>query len=243
MRGTAGVDLLAYVRAVPLLVRNPQLVLAPLLAAVAQVLLLMLVPADGGALGYFGASIVSLVAQLIGAFGFAVAIIGADHAWRRGRAPFEDAYTDARRRAVDIFIAAIGYAFLVAIAGMVGTTFGGPGAIVLTIAAAVLCIFMLPAAAIGGIPGGATLQVSAERVRAAPVAAILVAIVYFLGTTYMPPVLIAALEPLRFGSSILSSGPVSSLAVAIFKAIATAYVALVLAKTYEDASFSRFRRF
>ncbi len=243
MNGLGKVDLLAYVRAIGLLVRNPQIALAPLLAAVAQVLLFMVVPADGGVLGVIGTSVVSIASQLIVSFGLAVAIIAADDAWRRGRAPFEDAYEGAMRRAGDIVTAAIGYSFLVYIAGLVGGTFGGPGALVLTAAATVLCIFMLPAAAIGGIPGGATLQVSAERVRNAPLSAALVAIVFFSTIAFVPTLIVMALEPLRFSASIFSSGPVSSIVVAAFRAVAWAYVALVLAKAYNDASYGRFPRY
>jgi hypothetical protein len=100
---------------------------------------------------------------------------------------------------------------------------------------------MLPAATIGGIPGGATLTVSVERVRAAPVAAVLVAVVYFFSIAQGPALIIMALEPLRFSSSILDSGVVSSLIVALAKAVVWAYVALVLTKAYNDASYGRFR--
>ncbi|MBD5635226.1 MAG: hypothetical protein IAI49_12185, partial [Candidatus Eremiobacteraeota bacterium] len=182
LRSLPKVDLLAYVKALGLLVRNPQICLGPLLAAVANVLLFSLVPADGGFIGYADTSIVSIVAFLIDAAGLALAIVAADGAWRYGRAPLATAFDDARRRAGDIFIAAIGFSFLVSVAGLVGGTFGGPGSIVLTVAAFVLCIYMLPAAAIGGIPGGASLQVSAERVRNSPIGAILIAVVFFAGT-------------------------------------------------------------
>ncbi len=113
----------------------------------------------------------------------------------------------------------------------------------LTAAVTVLCIFMLPAAAIGGIPGGATLQVSAERVRNAPVSALLVAVMYFVTIAIVPTLVIEALEPLRFSTSIFSSGPVSSIVAAIVKSIMWAYVALVLAKAYDDASYGRFPRY
>jgi hypothetical protein len=242
VNGLGKVDLLAYVRAIPLLVRNPQIALAPLLAALAQVLLFMIVPMDGGFFGQANQGLAQIVAQLIASFGLAVAIIAADDAWRRGRAPFDDAYEQARRKAGDIIVAAIGYSFILSIAGLVGGFLGPVFALVLTAAVTVLCIYMLPAAAIGGIPGGATLQVSAERVRNAPLSAILVAVFYFLTIAVVPTLVIAALEPLRFSTSIFSSGPVSSIAAAIVKSIAWAYVALVLSKAYNDASYGRFPR-
>ena len=109
MNGVGKVDLLAYVRAIPLLIRNPQIALAPLLAALAEVLLYMIVPMDGGFFGQANQGLAQIVAQLIASFGLAVAIIAADDAWRRGRAPFDDAYEQARRRAGDLIVAAIGY--------------------------------------------------------------------------------------------------------------------------------------
>jgi len=230
------------VRAFGLLARNPQIVLGPLLAAVAQVLLFMVVPLGGGGIiGDLTQSVVSLLSSLIAAFGLAVAIAGADEAWSRGRAPFENAYARAKRHASDIVVAAIGYSFIVYVAGLVGGTFGEGGSLILSAVVTVLCIYMLPAATIGGIPGGATLNVSVERVRAAPVAAVLVAVVYFFSVAQGPALIIMALEPLRFSSSILASGVVSSLIVALAKAIVWAYVALVLTKAYNDASYGRFR--
>jgi hypothetical protein len=240
----AKIDLWAYVRAFGLLARNPQIVLAPLLAAVAQVLLFMVVPLGGGGIiGDLTQSVVSLLSSLIAAFGLAVAIAGSDEAWTRGRAPFENAYTQAKRHAGDIIVAAIGYSFLVYIGGLVGGSFGDGGSLIVSAVVTVLCIYMLPAATIGGIPGGATLNVSVERVRAAPLSAIVVAVVYFFSLAQGPALIVMALEPLRFSSSMLASGVVSSLIVALAKAVVWAYVALVLTKAYNDASYGRFRRY
>jgi hypothetical protein len=242
VRSLGSVDLQSYLRAFALLFRNPQIALGPLLAAVANVFLLSAVPQDGGFLGYANASILGIVSFLIDASGLALAIVSADAAWRYGRAPLSEAYGEARRRAGDILVAAIGFAFLVSVAGIVGGTLGGPGAIVLSIAAYVLCIYMLPAAAIGGIPGGASLQVSAERVRNSPLAAILIAALFFVGTRLGPPLLVEALQPLLLGGAFFENGLVLSLLVAVVRAIFTGYVALVVAKAYGDASYGRFRR-
>jgi hypothetical protein len=239
LKRLGGFDVTTYLKAVPLLLRNPQIALAPLLAAVANVLLLSVVPMDGGFLGFANASIVQLIAFLIDLGGLAVAIVVADAAWRYGRAPLDDAIAQSKRRGSDILIAGIGFSFLVSVAGYVGAIFGGPGSEVLTAAAFVICIYMLPAAAIGGIPGSASLQVSGERVRGAPAAATVIAIVFFLGTRLGPQAVIVALQPLILTSSILSMGVVSSLIVAALKAIFSGYVALVIAKSYEDASYGR----
>ena len=242
MRSSRGIDLGIYPKALGLLVRHPQIVLAPLAAALANVLLLSTVPADGGFLGFANSSILSLIAFVIDAFGLGVAIVAADSAWRYGRAPLDDAVRDTRRRAGDILVAAIGFSFLVSVAGYVGSVFGGPGSLVLTAAAFVICIYMLPAAAIGGVPGGATLQISGERVRTSPPTAILIAAIYFAGTTFGPPLVVDALGPLLLGGGIFSSGIVASLIVAIVKAIFSTYIALVLAKAYTDASYGRYLR-
>ncbi len=244
MRSVRDFDASVYPRAVVLLVRNPQIVLGPLLAAVAQVLLFKLVPADGGgALGYANSALVSIIAQLISAFGLAVAIIAGEDAWRFGKAPFESAYAGARRRAQDILIAAIGYSFLLYIAGLVGGALGAIGSIVLVAVASLFCIYMLPAAAIGGIPGGATFSISVERVRAAPLPAIVVALLSFVASAFVPTLILNALEPLLLSGGLFGSGDVASLIVAAAKAIMSAYIALVLAKLYGDASYGRYRGF
>jgi len=91
-------------------------------------------------------------------------------------------------------------------------------------------IYALPATAIGGIPGGAALQVSIDRVRQAPLpAAILTAVFLFLyfGTLLGP-----------FYLGLYGMG--SLLVGAILKAIVLGYLALVMAKSYTDAAFSRY---
>ena len=99
MRSSRGIDLGIYPKALGLLVRHPQIVLAPLAAALANVLLLSTVPADGGFLGFANSSILSLIAFVIDAFGLGVAIVAADSAWRYGRAPLDDAVRESARLA------------------------------------------------------------------------------------------------------------------------------------------------
>ena len=241
MRSLGRVDLLAYVRAVPLLARNPQIALAPLLAAVAQILLFMLMPADAGSglLGSANSSIAGLIAQLIGGFGLGVALIVADAAWRRGRAPFDAAWEEAQRKAGAILFATIGLGFIVYVAGAVGSFVTPIGSLFLILVAYFFFVYTIPAAAIGGTPGGAALQASLEIARRAPLATLLVTALYIFAFSYLPTLIVELLQPLLLGSSIFASGVVSSLVVAFVKAIVTGYVALVLAKTYEDASYGR----
>ncbi|MBD5656837.1 MAG: hypothetical protein IAI50_16900 [Candidatus Eremiobacteraeota bacterium] len=242
MRSLGRVDLSTYVRAVPLLLRNPSIALAPLLAAVAQILLFMLLPADAGS-GFLGAansSISGLVAQLITGFGFGVALIVAEAAWRRGRAPFDTAWEEAQRKAGGILLATIGLGFIVYVAGLVGSILPGFGSIFLVLIAYFFFIYTIPAAAIGGFPGSAALQASLETARRAPLATLIVMVVYVFTFAYLPTLVVDLLQPLLLGTSIFASGVVSSLLVAAVKAVVTGYVALVLAKTYDDASYGRY---
>src|SRR5476651_461754 len=80
-------------------------------------------------------------------------------------------------------MASFGFTFVLYIARLVGAFFG-PFGVLLIAAAVVFLIYTIPAAAIGGVPGGAALQVSIERARANPLPTIIVTIVslavYFL---------------------------------------------------------------
>ncbi|GAC1307015.1 MAG: hypothetical protein NVS2B3_00580 [Vulcanimicrobiaceae bacterium] len=236
------VDVLAYVRALPLLVRNPQIALAPLLAAVAQVLLFKLMPAEIGAgfLGSANSSIASLLAQLIASFGLAIALILADTAWRRGRAPFDAGWEDGRRKLGAIVFASFGFNFITYVAGLVGGVLGPIGSLVLTLVAYGFFIYTIPAAAIGGLPGGAALNAAFERAQRTVVATALVTALYLFAFTLAPTLVLEAISPLLMTSSVFANGDVVSLVVAVVRALLTGYVALVLAKAYDDASYGRF---
>jgi hypothetical protein len=196
LRSLGGIDLGAYLRAFVLLARNPQIVLAPLLAAITSVLLQLVIPGgNGDFISSANSGIAGLISQLIGSFGLAVAMIVADAAWRHGRAPFDDAWDDARRKAGDILIAALGLNFVVYVAGLIGGFVGSAGTIVLSLVATYFFIYTLPAAAIGGVPGSAALQVSLERARTAIAPTLLVTLAYVLGTLLVPSLIFAALLP------------------------------------------------
>ena len=235
------VDGAAYFRAFGLLVRHPQIMLAPLLASVAQVLLFMVFPADigGGFLSSANSSLAGLLAQLLGSFGLAVAVIVSDAAWRRGRAPFDDAWNESRRKLGDIVFAALGFGFIIYVAGLLGSVIPLFGPIVLGLVAMFFFIYTIPAAAIGGVPGGAALQISLERARRSPLPTLLVTAVYVFAFTYVPTLAVEALTPVLLSNSLFASGVVSSLVIAVIKAIVSGYVALVLAKTYDDVSYGR----
>jgi hypothetical protein len=236
-----GAGIASYFQAIPLLLRNPSIVIAPLLAALAQVALFMVLPpSDGGLLGMVNNSLAGLIATLINGFGLAIALIAADVVWRRGRAPLEEAWGEAQRKVSDILIATIGFNFAIFVAVYVGgSVFSLIGELVLGGVAVFFCIYTLPAASIGGIPGGASLQVSVERARAAPLPTFVVAAVYVLTYYVLRNILAQFVLQLLVDLNVPSSTVVSSLVVALIQAILAGYVALVLSKTYNDVSYRR----
>ena len=243
MRFAGQVDFAAYLRAFWLLLRNPGLMLAPLLMSIAQVLLNMVMPMEsgGGLLGMANAGITSLISQLLNSFGLAVSLIMAESLWRKGSARFDDAWDAARRNAGGILLAAVGFNFVTWIAAY----FGSPipfGSIVLGVVACFFFIYTVPAAAIGGIPGGAALQVALERARSSPAPTLIVTAVYLFVYYILTPLLITAIEPFVLDYDPYAPYVVERLIAAVIEALAAGYVALVLAKAYDDASYSRYRR-
>jgi hypothetical protein len=227
MRGLRQLDPMTYLRALPLLVRNPELMAVPLLSAIVGVGVGRFVSSDVLGLG-------QLIVFLLDAFALSVSIILADMAWRRGRGSFEDAWSEARRRAGDILLTAIGLNFIIFVANYAGALLSPYLGAALTILVALFLVYALPAASIGGIPGGGALQVSIDRVRQAPLPAIVVTVVFFV--LYYASLLMPGFLAFYFG--IYGMGVF--LAAAVFKAIVLGYMALVLAKTYTDSAFSRY---
>ncbi len=244
-----GVDPSIYLKAIPLLLRNPSIAVAPLVVSLLQSILSLMIPsmaAGGGAIGSLNAGLTQLIVQLLNSVGLAVALIGADLAWRRGRASFDDAWEAARRKFGEILMAALGFNFVLWVALTIGAFvlggLGGLGALSgLALAAIALFFFIytMPAASIGGIPGGASLQISLERARANPLPTLGVFIVYVATFFILTGYATAALLGVLANAGVPSSTIVSVLVIAVVQAIAAAYVALVLSKTYSDISFGR----
>ncbi|MDQ6942858.1 MAG: hypothetical protein M3169_10155, partial [Candidatus Eremiobacteraeota bacterium] len=120
------VDLSVYVKAVPLLLRNPAIVVVPLLMAVIGVFLqlMMMTSRGGGVLGPLTGQLASFIAIILELFGLGAACIIADDAWRRGRASFENGWAEARNRGGDILFAALGFTLLLTVAQYVGALLG-----------------------------------------------------------------------------------------------------------------------
>ena len=238
-----------YAKAVPLLLRNPAIAVIPLLMAVIGVLVGLMTSVSGsGLVGGATSGLSGFIVLLLQLFGLGAACIMADDAWRHGHASFENGWSEARRRGGELLMAAVGVTLIFAVAQYAGAllasivpfAFGGLSIIALAImvAAAVFLIWAIPAAAVGGSPGGAAIQLSIDRVRASPAAAIVAAIVAFallqLAVPYAATWLWTLLFPYIGGSII-----VGLLIQALLQAIALAYIALVITKTYTDSAFTR----
>lgn len=225
MRRRPAPQVSSYLRAIPLLLRNPELMAAPLLSGIVAVLLSRLLSPSADFLG-FG----QLIQFLLDSYALGVSIILGDMAWRHGRGSFEDAWTEARRKAGDLLLTGVGLNFVIFVADYAGRLLGLYGELGLDAIAIFFLIYALPASAIGGIPGGASLQVSIDRVRHAPLPAALLTVVFlvlYFGTL---------LGPFYLGFY----GTIAQLAGAAFKAIALGYIALVMAKQYADSAFGRY---
>jgi len=229
-------DPLMYLRALGLLVRNPSIIVVPLLMGVVGVFVGQVGDAGGGA-GLLG-GLTSLLILLLKMFAFGAACIIADMAWRRGRASFDDGWNEARRKGGEILMAALGFTFVLYIAQFAGTLIG-PIAPLLLAAALYFLIYTIPAAAIGGVPGGAAISASIERAQHNVVPTIVVAIVSVAAFLYLDvllaPLFTLVMAPLAFASF----GLLSALFSAVVQSIAVGYIALIVAKTYADISFGR----
>jgi hypothetical protein len=230
------VDLSVYAKAVPLLVRNPAIIVVPVLMAVIGVFLqlTMLRSYSGGAMSGLTTQLASFIAFLLELFGLGAACIIADDAWRHGRASFEKGWAEARIRGGDILFAALGFTLLLSVAQYAGSLLG-PLALALMVLVVVFLIWAIPAAAIGGVPGGAAIQASIDRIRGAPLPAVIAAIVTVALLGIGVPMLSVSLSswiPLLYANIIANL-----LVSALLQGIAVGYVALILTKTYTDAAF------
>jgi hypothetical protein len=224
------IDFSVYLRAFGVLVRNPTVIVLPLLAGVIGVLVAQVSDLTGGG---FIASLTAFLVLLVELFALGVAIIIGDAGWRRGTASFDEAWQDARRKGRDILFAAFGFTFVISIAQYASQIIGSFGIILMAIAAYAL-IYTIAAAAIGGIPGGAAISVSIERVRGAPLAAALLTVVSLVLFFYVGQFI----DVWIFGLFGLGSPLIAMLLGAVVRAILTGYVAIVMAKVYTDVSFT-----
>lgn len=220
-----------YVKAVPLLLRHPSIFVMPLLAAVVDLLIAQITPLLTDAAGGAGSWLFQIVVQLVYGFCFGVAVIAANNVWRRQRATFDEAWEEGRRKAGGILVAAIGFYFLIYVAGYLGAFVGSPILqIALQLIVAFLLIYTIPAAAIGGMPGNYAIGASFRAVRANILGAALLAIVFVVLWVWLPQFVVD-----RLG---LSLGVIGyELVLAAIKAVVLAYLAFPFAKQYDDVAF------
>ena len=229
MRSGQRLDLGMYVRALPMLVRHPSIMVMPLLAAVVDLLVSSVSPLVNDPLGGLTQGIFQFFVQIIYGFAFGVAVIQASDIWRGRRGTFDDAWEEGRRKAGGIIMATIGFYFLLYVSAYIGG-FLGAVQIALEIVAAFFLIYTIPAAAIGGLPGGLAISGSFRAARANIPATIVLAIVFFLLWVELPQVIVLYaglhLTPILF-----------ELVIAVIRAIVLGYLAFPFAKQYDDIAF------
>ena len=131
-------------------------------------------------------------------------------------------------------LAAIGFQFILFVASYFGAIFG-PLGLILQLVAAFFLIYVMPAAAIGGMPGSMAISASIRAVRANPKGSIVLALVFVLLWVVLP---LFGLGYLFVG---LNATPlVQSLITALVQALILGYLAFPFAKEYDEVAFRRF---
>ncbi len=229
-RGGPNVNLAIYGQAFVHLVRHPSIVLLPLAAAAIGLFVWYWSTLFTDPLGGFGAGLFQMAVQIVYLFAFGGAVIQANNIARGYRATFKDSWDETRRKSGGILLAAIGFQFVTWFAGYLGAFLGGGYVQLLLQAVAFFFMIMaIPAAAIGGLPGGLALSGSIRAVRANWPACIVLAIVFVALWIYLPPYALLPLEP--YGAIAKEVGG------AILNAIVLAYLAFPFAVTYDETAF------
>lgn len=223
-----------YVKAVPLLLRHPTVLVMPLLAAVVDLLVSQISPYFTDPLGGMGSFIFGIIVQLVYGFCFGVAVIGANNVWRDRHASFDEAWEEGRSKAGGILIATIGFYFIVYAAGYIASFLGGGILqVVLQLLVAFFLIYTIPAAAIGGMPGNLAIGASFRAVRENVLGAAVLAIAFVALWIEVPNLIM-----LHFG---LRLGVVAyQLVLAAIRALMLGYLAFPFAKQYDDVAFRGF---
>ena len=232
MRGRRdSVDFSIYARGFSVLARNPVIIVFPLLAALFGLALELLRgplfdPLGGNDFGILGA-----IAGLAFGFAFALSIIAAETAWRGRKPTLSATWDEGKRKAGSILMAIIGFIFIYQVAAMLGGYIAPIVGILLQLVALFFIIYTIPAAAIGGIPGGAALSASIERVRGNYAGAAVLTIVAILLYIYL----------VAYAGVYLTYplGAYAAYGILVLKAIVVGYLAVVFARQYDDVGFFR----
>ena len=227
------VNIAIYGQAVVHLVRHPSILVLPLIAALIDMFISYWSTLFTDPLGGFATGLFQFAVQIVYLFAFGGAVIQANNIARGYRTGFDDAWEETRRKSMGIFLAAIGFAFLVSAGAYVGSMLGIPLlGIALQLLAYFFLIFMIPASAIGGLPGSLAVTGSINAVRANWPAAVILAIAFGIVWLVIPQVLLAPLAP--YGII------VSMIALALVRAVLLAYLAFPFAVTYDETAFRGF---
>lgn len=231
MRRSGGqVEWKFYFEALPLYARNLGVLLFPLLAAGIGLGITYLGNWFSAPSGFALMPLFGYVILIIEGYGFALAVIFADDAWRHGRGSLRATWDQGRKRAGDILLAIIGFYFLVYVAGLIGGFIGLPYlSLALSVLAVWAFIYSIPAAAIGGIPAGGAFSASLQAARRHPLATAILAIVSYgvwIGLTQYA---------LNAVGGYMGAG--YDAAQVLLTALALGYIALILARQYADLAF------
>jgi len=220
-----------YVQAIPALARHLSILVAPLLAAVVSLLLNELGQTMTDPIGGIGAGIYAMIAQLVYLTAFGIAVIQASNIWRKRSGKFDTAWEEGRRKIGGIALAAIGFQFIFYVAGLVGGLSGiGVVGLILELVAALFLIYVIPAAAIGGLPGQLAISASIRAVRANPIATIVLALVFIVLWIIVPNYGLLLIVP------IVPSAAMQFVYAGV-QALILGYLAFPFAKQYDDVAF------
>ncbi|HTC30932.1 MAG TPA: hypothetical protein VK702_09375 [Candidatus Acidoferrum sp.] len=233
-RGGPSVNMAIYGQAFMYLARNPSIFALPLLAAVIDMFVAYWQTAVTDPVGGLGTSLFGFVVQLVYLFAFGGAVIQANNIARGYRAGFDDAWEETRRKAGGILLAAIGFQFVVFAAAYVGGLLGsGILQLGLQLIAYFFMILTIPAAAIGGLPGGLALSGSIRAVRSNTLACVILAVIF---------VALWVFAYNYVGEALQVYGQIPYLiGTAVFRAIVLAYLAFPFAVTYDETAFRGYR--
>jgi hypothetical protein len=224
------VNLAIYGQAVVHLVRHPSILALPLVAALIDMFIQYWSTLFTDPLGGIGTGLFQFAVQIVYLFAFAGAVIQANNIARGYRTGFDDAWEETRRKSMGIFLAAIGFQFLVMAGAYIGSMLGIPLlGIALQVIAYFFLILMIPAAAIGGLPGSLAVTGSINAVRANWPACLILAIAFVVVWVVVPQLLLAPLAQFGLIATLVGT--------AVARAILLAYLAFPFAVTYDETAF------
>jgi hypothetical protein len=227
------VNLAIYGQAIVHLVRHPSILVLPLIAALIDMFISYWSTLFTDPLGGLGTGLFQFVIQIVYLFAFGGAVIQANNIARGYHTGFDDAWEETRRKSMGIFLAAIGFQFLVFAGPYIASMLGIPMlGLALQLIAYFFLILMIPAAAIGGLPGSLAVGGSIRAVRSNWPACVILAIVFVGLWLFLPEALLAPLA--AYGVT------VTMVALAFIRAIVLAYLAFPFAVTYEETAFRGF---